>query len=112
MLIYKLLEPEEWAEFEQSGSFTGAPIDLMDGYIHLSTKAQVEETARLHFKESADLWLVGVASDTLGEALKWEPARDGSLFPHFYGHLSLDMTQGVWALRRDANGEYEFPETY
>ena len=53
-----------------TGVFSGAPIDLRDGYIHFSTGAQVRETARLYFAGEEDLLLVAVSGDALGEALK------------------------------------------
>ena len=43
-MIYKLLRAAEWAAFAAEGSFAGSPDDRRDGYIHLSTAAQVEAT--------------------------------------------------------------------
>ena len=37
-IAYKVLTGEQLATLE-SGSFAGAPVDLADGYIHLSTAA-------------------------------------------------------------------------
>jgi len=39
-IAYKVLTGEQLASLE-SGSFAGAPVDLADGYIHLSTAAQL-----------------------------------------------------------------------
>ena len=58
--VYKLLTIDEWDSFEAAGVFNGAPIDLQDGYIHLSSAEHVRETARLHFKQTDDLKLVEV----------------------------------------------------
>ena len=35
-LAYKILTAEQWAALERDGHFAGAPVDLADGYIHLS----------------------------------------------------------------------------
>ena len=43
--IYKIAPAALWREAEQAGTFTGASVDLADGYIHFSTAAQVRETA-------------------------------------------------------------------
>jgi uncharacterized protein (DUF952 family) len=87
--IYKICDAAEWRAVERAGEFTGAPVDLADGYIHFSAADQVEETAAKHFAGQRDLVLVAVAADALGPALKWEPSRGGALFPHLYGKLPL-----------------------
>ena len=86
-MIYKICTSAEWREAEERGSFTGSAVDVADGFIHFSTAAQVEETARRHFAGETDLVLVAVDPAALGDALKWEPSRGGDLFPHLYGAL-------------------------
>lgn len=88
MRIYKILPRAEWAAAQAAGRFLGSAIDLDDGYIHLSTAAQAQETARRHFAGLADLVVLEVEGDDLGEALRWEPSRGGDLFPHLYGPLA------------------------
>ncbi|MEO0914005.1 MAG: DUF952 domain-containing protein [Pseudomonadota bacterium] len=83
MLIYKIFRAAEWAAFEARGESAGAPIDLADGYIHLSTAEQVEETAAKHFTGEDGLMLLALESEAL-DPLKWEPSRGGALFPHLY----------------------------
>ena len=34
---FKILTADQWAAFVADGVFHGAPIDLEDGYIHMST---------------------------------------------------------------------------
>jgi uncharacterized protein (DUF952 family) len=89
MLIYKIFRRPEWDTFRAAGETSGAPIDLADGYIHISTAAQVAETAEKHFAAESDLVLVALNADALGPALKWEPSRGGALFPHLYRKLTL-----------------------
>ena len=86
-----------WNEAEAAGTFTGSAVDARDGYIHFSTAAQLEETARRHFAGQLDLVLVEVDAAALGEALRWEPSRDGALFPHLYAPLPLSAVRGVTA---------------
>jgi len=87
MLIYKIFRRSEWDAFVAAGRTDGAPIDLSDGYIHISTSAQVAETAAKHFAGQSDLVLVALDSVALGDAVKWEPSRGGALFPHLYRAL-------------------------
>ncbi len=87
MLVYKILRRPEWDAFRSNGETKGAPVDLADGYIHLSTASQVTETAAKHFRGESDLVLVALDPAALGEALRWEPSRRGELFPHLYRPL-------------------------
>ncbi len=93
-LIYKILTTEQWAQAQAAGAFSGAPVDLADGYIHFSTASQVAETAAKHFAGQDDLVLAAVNADRLGSALKWEPSRGGALFPHLY--RVLDLSHVAW----------------
>ena len=109
MLIFKIFRRSEWDAFRDAGDTAGAPIDLVDGFIHISTAAQVAETAAKHFATESDLVLVALNGDTLGSSLKWEPSRGGALFPHLYRRLRL--LDVVWdkSLPLGATGHI-FPE--
>ena len=96
MLIYKIMTAEQWAGFEATGSFAGAPIDLADGYIHTSTATQAQETADKHFAGAEGLMLVALDSATYGDDLVWEVSRGGQEFPHIYNR-PLALAEVVWA---------------
>jgi uncharacterized protein (DUF952 family) len=85
--IYKILPRADWEAARVAGRFEGSPVDLADGFIHFSTAAQAQETARRHFAGQSDLVVFEVEADDLGAALRWEPSRGGDLFPHLYGPL-------------------------
>ena len=89
MLVFKIFRRMEWDQLRRDGRTLGAPIDIADGYVHLSTAAQVTETAARHFAGESDLVLLALDGDRLGEALRWEPSRGGALFPHLYRPLTL-----------------------
>jgi len=108
-LIYKILPATLWNAALSSNRFEGAAIDLVDGFIHFSAASQVEETARLHFGGQAGLVLVAVESERLSTALKWEPSRDGALFPHLYGTLAPALVHWVKPLPWDGLA-HVFPE--
>ncbi len=109
-LVYKIVPAKLWREAEKDGVFTGAGIDRVDGYIHLSTASQTRQTAALHFKEGEDLLLVAIPIKSLGEALVFEPSRGGALFPHLFGDLALENVSKVIPLKRGADGLLIFPE--
>ena len=109
---YKVLTGAQMATLERDASFAGAPIDLADGYIHLSTADQLTETVDKHFAGQSDLHVAAVDLDALGESLKWEPSRGGALFPHLYGGpLLLETVFAYGPLERDANGAVKLPVT-
>jgi uncharacterized protein (DUF952 family) len=101
-MIFKILRRAEWTDAQAAGVFTGSAIDVRDGYIHFSTAAQARETARLHFRGVGDLLVLAVDATALGEGLKWEPSRGGSLFPHLYGTLSTRHVVAVHEAPLDA----------
>ncbi len=109
MLIYKIFRRPEWDALRAAGQTDGAPVDLADGFIHLSTAAQVAETAAKHFADESDLVLVALEADTLGPALRWEPSRGGALFPHLYRPLRLEDVAWDKSLPLGAAGHI-FPE--
>ena len=88
-VIYKIVPRPLWDAARQQGAFAGAPVDLADGFIHFSSAAQVEETARRHFAGEVDLLLLAVDPARLGD-LRWEPSRGGDLFPHLYGEMPIE----------------------
>lgn len=89
MAVFKILRAPEWGAFAAAGTTLGAPIDLRDGFVHLSSREQVEETARLHFAGPDDLVLVAVDEGRLGAALRWEASRGGDSFPHLFRELRV-----------------------
>jgi len=70
-IIYKIAPEALWREAEKNGRFTGAPIDIADGFIHFSTASQAKETAAKHFAGQTDLVLVAI--DGMGR--RSEPSR-------------------------------------
>ena len=108
---YKVLTAEQMASLERDGNFSGAPVDLQDGYIHLSTGAQLQETIDKHFAGQSDLWLVAVDLDALADTVKWEPSRGGQLFPHIYGELPLDAVIAYSELHYEPDGSLRLPVT-
>ena len=109
-IIYKICPASAWREAERLGVYKGSADDLRDGYIHFSTASQVAETARKHYFGQTGLFLIAVDADALGAALRWEPSRNGELFPHLYGELDLGAVTGVQDLRARADGSHDVPE--
>ena len=108
-IAYKVLTGEQMATLERDGRFDGAPVDRADGYIHLSTEAQLTETVDKHFAGQDDLHVVAVDLGSFGETLRWEESRGGQLFPHLYEPLLLETVIAYGPLERAADGTVRLP---
>lgn len=105
---YKVLTADQMTALE-AGTFAGAPIDLADGYIHMSTRDQLTETVDKHFAGQRDLWVAAVDLGALGDAVKWEVSRGGAEFPHLYGRLTLETVIAYSPLERENGGTVKLP---
>ncbi len=94
MAIFKIFRAAEWAAFEAGGSFSGSTDDLRDGFIHLSTGAQLEGTLARHFAGEAGLVVAELAVEA-DPALRWEASRGGADFPHLYRPLLMGDVRAV-----------------
>ncbi len=103
-LIYKILPRTEWEAAQAAGRFEGSAVDLADGFIHFSAADQAVETAQRYFTGQADLVVLAVEAQALGEALKWEPSRGGALFPHLFAHLPCALVVEARPAPLNANG--------
>ena len=110
-VAYKVLTADQMDALEHEGSFAGAPVDLADGYIHLSTADQLAGTIDKHFAGQDGLHLVAVDLEALGKMVKWEESRGGMLFPHIYGPLTLDVVLDYGPLEYHADGSIRLPVT-
>lgn len=109
-VAYKLVDRAEWEAARVAGAYAGSAVDLADGYIHMSSAAQLAETARRHYPGRSDLLLVTVDLTVLGEALKWEASRGGDLFPHLFAPLPLAAAREERGLSVDADGVMRFDD--
>ena len=108
-VAYKILTGVQMAEFLSRGSFAGAPVDLADGFIHLSTADQLVGTLDKHFGGQDGLHLAAVDLAQLGDLVKWEVSRGGALFPHVYGTLPLTAVLAHGPLARTSDGSVVLP---
>lgn len=104
--VYKILPRRLWEQLLQEGATRGSPDDLRDGYIHLSTASQVPGTVERYFAQANDLLLIAVDPAVLGGALRFEPSRDGQLFPHLYAPLPLSACK-LTLSRADAGDAWQ-----
>lgn len=108
-IIYTMARNVDWRAAEATGAYAGSANDAADGFIHFSTADQVIASAAKHRAGETGLLLVAVEAALLGDALKWEPARGGQLFPHLYAPLPLDKVLRVDPLPLGPDGLHIFP---
>lgn len=109
LFAYKILTADQFAQFKADGLFTGAPVDLADGYIHMSTREQAAETVAKHFAGQDRLVMLMIDLAPFGNAVKWEVSRGGARFPHLYGDLPMSAVAGKVVLRLGDDGRHQFP---
>ncbi len=105
---YKVLTAEEMRALE-ADEFRGTPVDVADGFIHLSTLDQLTETVDKHFAGQSDLWVAAIDLTAFGDSLKWEESRGGALFPHIYGAMPLETVIAYGPLERGDDGAVKLP---
>ena len=96
--VFKICPAADWRTAIEEGVYRGSSVDRRDGFIHLSTSAQLAETRRHHFAGQRDLVLVERGPRDLGAKLRWEPSRGGELFPHLYGSLPVHIARRISSL--------------
>lgn len=106
--VYRLATLPEWIATQETGVAPTRDIDKRDGYIHLSTRAQVIETANLHFADAADLLALEIPLQPIADQVKFELApKRGEEFPHLYGALRLEHVSRAIPLVQEG-GSYRF----
>jgi len=95
---FKILTAQQWSDWKDARVLHGAPIDLQDGFIHLSAADQVAATAAKHFAGQTGLILAEIDLAQLGSAVRWETSRGGALFPHVYAPIPLSALVSAVAM--------------
>lgn len=108
-LVYKILNAEDWQTAEQLG-FTKTALDEGDGYVHLSTRAQVAETLALHYPGQEHVRLLEYIVEEMDGRIKWEESRGGDKFPHLYSTLRIDGATRLWELTLGEDGVPQLPD--
>ena len=101
---YKVLTAEDWQAAQASGRIH-TTVDRTDGFVHLSTAAQLPLILARYFSHEEQVMLIAVDPRELAEKLRIAPAAGSDRaghFPHYYGVLSVEYVNQVWTLERSA----------
>ena len=107
--VFKICDRTEWESAEAAGVYHGSEHDRADGFIHFSTASQLPGTLAKHYGARDNPLLIAFDAAAFGDALKWEPARGGELFPHLYTPLRTDLALWTAHLPLDAHGVHTLP---
>ena len=106
--IYKICSTEEWKAAKNLGIFKGTKKDLIDGFIHFSSKKQLGSTLKKYFFKKDNLIILKVELLNL-ENLKWEKSQSGEIFPHLYSQLNLRNVNDKFKITVNNNGFHDLP---
>ncbi len=94
-MLLHLTTRSAWEASVAAGSHRALSLEA-EGFLHMSSPAQVVVSAERHCRGLPDLVLLCIDADLLTAPLRYElaPAR-GEEFPHLYGPLNLDAVTAV-----------------
>lgn len=82
-----------------------------EGFVHLSSAAQVARTARRWFAAESSLGLLVLDPTRWGAALRWEDLYGhGEAFPHLYGPIPDGSVVAILRLEKDQAGNFPWPQ--
>ena len=112
-IAYHAALSADWAAARESGSYLmstrGVTLD-QEGFIHCSTRQQVEGVANRYYDDVDELCLLTIELDAVGSEVRWEPPAPevDDLYPHIYGPLPVSAVTAVTTWRRGTDG-WVFP---
>ena len=101
--VYKICSVNEWKKFQKEKKLYGTKKDLLDGYIHLSSRGQINVTLKKYFFKMDNLVLLKIKTLKL-KNLKWEKSKEGKVFPHLYSFLNLTDVRNIHKIILKKNG--------
>ena len=97
-MIYHVTDSESWEKAMLNNCYINPSLEL-EGFIHMSTRNQVEGVLERYFKNRTNLILLHVDEQLLNAEIRYElsPSLQEE-FPHVYGAINLDAVVNVEAL--------------
>jgi uncharacterized protein (DUF952 family) len=110
--IFHLALPDDWASAFSSGEYRMSTrgVTLEDeGFIHCSTRAQMEATANRFYGDLEQLVVLTIDPRLVPSPIVFEPPAPGmdALFPHIYGPLPIAAVNVATAWIRRPEGAWK-----
>lgn len=106
---YKVLTLDQWVGFQSTSVFTGSPVDIADGYIHMSGPDTLKTTLDKWYIDQTQVVILEINLSNFGADLIWEISRGGAKFPHLYTALPMAAVGRMWQVSPDAQILYTLP---
>ena len=107
-VIYHLVPIDYWEA--QPADRPYVPADFArEGFIHCTRgDEQIAVVANRYYRNDQREWLVLVLDEqAVTSEIKYEPGRDGLLYPHIYGPLNREAMIEVLPMPRDPDGVFQ-----
>jgi uncharacterized protein (DUF952 family) len=107
-VIYHLVPIDYWEAQPTDRLYTPADF-AREGFIHCTRgDEQIAVVANRYYRNDQRQWLVLVLDEqAITSEIKYEPGRDGLLYPHVYGPLNREAVIEVLQMRRDPDGVFQ-----
>ena len=92
--IFHMALPDDWAAAFTTGEYRmstrGVTLE-QEGFIHCSTRAQMQDTANRFYGDVDQLVVLTIDPQLVPSPIRWEPPAPGddTLFPHIYGPIPI-----------------------
>lgn len=112
--IYHAALPQDWAAAQASGSYEMSTIGVTlaeEGFIHCSTRQQVEGVANRYYGNVDEIMLLTLDRETIGSPIVDEPPapQASELYPHVYGPIPVAAVVATTRWSADSDGVWHFP---
>jgi len=108
--VFHVATAEDWRRAKESGTYAGSALCRRDGFIHMSTAAQLAGTLARFFKGRDDIVLLAADTQALAPALRWEEVPAAGTFPHYYGTLAVTRLRDLGPVILDPDGRHVLPD--
>ena len=107
--IYHITSADAWASACAAGTYSADSL-ASEGFIHLSTSAQLLATANRFYHGQLGLLLLAVDTQLLTAELRYEQSEPGQHFPHLYGPLNLAAVLAAHPFPPTPDGSFSLPK--
>jgi uncharacterized protein (DUF952 family) len=94
MLIYHIVLPDAWKEFEGQPHYSAASLQT-EGFIHCSFADQLDAVLGRYYSAAGDVLILTLDTEKLTSKLVNEPSTNNEIYPHIYGTINRDAIVGV-----------------
>ena len=103
MLIYHIVLPEVWKEFESRPFYTAASLET-EGFIHCSFAAQLDAVLDRYYRDAGDVLILAIETEKLTSRLENEPSTNNEIYPHIYGPINRNAVISLREIERGSGG--------